>query len=638
MSDTVAAATLQPRVPPASAGELSRAARAAWLLFLFATWMLLHLYEGLRHDAIMYSMQGLAHVHPDYWSQDIYLRFGSQDQFSLFPRLYARCIAWIGLEPAAELLTGIAEIAFFLAAWRLARLLLPEREMLIGLFLLTALPGTYGSVDIFHIVEDFITPRLLSEALVLAAVLCWLKQRWRLAVACFAIGLFVHPLMTATGIGLCLWLSVVQPKPRFAVRLTLLAVVALAALSLFVKGPPLRFDDFWYAISPSALSYLLIGHWDPYVWAVTVPPLLLLAAGSVLLERQPARRLAQAGLGIGVAGIALTAYGGDLLHYTLIVQGQPWRCMWLSDTIAILLLPLIVQQLWQRNDFGRAMVLTLLAESILTSERYEAALAPISLLMLVLAWHSTRERPLRHQRLALWGAALLLLLAVGIVSSDLLLTVRFDYFPHEQFTAPSWVRRVRELMHNGALVYVLLGAFIWACRPRPNRWHLPLLVLLCAAGCCALLPVTWQAWTRVTFTLDEMQLFAGWRARIAPGTEVLFPESPLFTWVLLERPSYVSGAQATSGLFSRNAAMFIYGRAQAMRPYLRSISESVWDLDPKHGPKPEKPTLALACAESDVHFVASRATLEGPPLEEVSSTAKSLYRGLKLYQCPNSPD
>jgi len=152
-----------------------------------------------------------------------------------------------------------------------------------------------------------------------------------------------------------------------------------------------------------------------------------------------------------------------------------------------------------------------------------------------------------------------------------------------------------------------------------------------------MVPMSYQAWSRVTYDPAEKLLFADWREKIPPDTEVLFPENPLFTWIVLERPSYMSGAQATSGLFSRSAAMFMFGRAQALRMYLRSIGYSVWDLDPK-GPVPPEPTLALACGTSDLQFVASRAGLEGTPIAEVSTSAKSGYRGLKLYRCPNSPN
>lgn len=635
MNDVAAGAAPPLWMPGHPVQNLGRYRRAAWLLCIVATWMLLHLYQGLRHDASMYAMQGMAHQDLKYWAQDVFLRFGSQDQFSAFPRLFAKAIGWFGLEPAAAILTGIAELAFFLAAWRLALLLLPEREALMGLFLLVALPGTYGSVDIFHVVEDFITPRLLAEGLVLAAIVNGLQQRRMLALLCMAMAVAVHPLMAAVGVALYLWLSVAQPRPRLTAVLALIAIAALALVRLRFSGPPLRFDDVWFQISPKGLAYLLIGRWDGYVWGATLAPLILLAAGSVLLERQPARRVAQAGLGIGIAGIALTAYGGDLLHLTLIIQGQPWRCLWFSTAIATLLLPLIVPQLWRRNDLARATVLVLLAEYILVSEHYSVALAPLSLLLLALSVTADRSVPLRAQRLVLYGAVLVLLLAFAITTADLA-AVRLAYFPHVQFDAPLWVKRVREILHSPLLPFALLGMFCWVNSRLRERWDKPL-VLLGALVCCALVPVTWQAWSRAAFQPDDRSLFASWRAQIPPGTEVLFPEDPVFVWYVLERPSYISRSQATSALFSRPAAMFMYGRTLVLLPYLRAVGQAFWDADSK-AETPDHATLAMACRTSDLQFVASRGAFDEPPIAQVPVTAKSLYRGLKLYRCPQVPN
>ncbi|MGA3158495.1 MAG: hypothetical protein ABSE43_13080 [Steroidobacteraceae bacterium] len=637
MSDLPATEVPDSRAPCKPTPQLDRPTRLAWLLFIVASWMLLHLYEGIRHDAIMYSMQGLAHVHPKYWANDVFLRFGSQDQFSLFAPLYARFIGWFGLEPAAELLTAIAEVAFFVAAWRLARLLLPERQALISVFLLVALPGTYGSVEIFHVVEDFITPRLLSEALLLVAILGWLTQRRVLAMLFMTGALLVHPLMAASGVALCLWLSVVHPKPRLALLLALIALGGLALIGLTPRAPPLRFDDYWFQISPTALSYLLIHLWDAYVWGLTLPPLILLAAGSALLEAQPARRVAQAALGIGVAGIALTAYGADLLHITLIVQAQPWRSMWLSVAIAIMLMPLIVPQLWRHNNYGRATVMVLLSQCLLVGEHYAAPLALLSLLLLWLALRAGSRHGERQQRLALYGAALVLALALTVLVSEQLMALRVSYFPHAHYAAPVWAKRLRELTHSGLAAFLALGAFLWATWPRRKPWNARLVLALCAASCCAMVPMTYEAWTQITYDSADKQLFASWREKIPPNAEVLFPENPLFTWILLERPSYMSGPQATSGLFSRPAAMFMFGRAEALRLYLRSINYSVWDPDPR-GPVPPQPTLALACQVGDLQFVVSRTALEATPIAEVSPSAKSAYRGLKLYRCPNIPN
>jgi hypothetical protein len=625
------------RAAPASAeARLSRPERCAWLLLIIATWMLFHLYGGLRHDGIMYTMQGLAHVHPQLWANDVYLRFGSQDQYTIFASIYARLIEWFGLEHGAALFTAVGELAFFVTAWRLARLLVAERAALIALFLLIALPGTYGNGIIFHVVEDFVTPRLMAEALALATVLNWLQGRRLLACLCAAAGLLLHPIMSVAGVAVGFWVSLVLPRPRLAGMLGLLCLAGLLLVRVFASGPPLRFDDFWFFVSPAQLDYLLISHWDIYAWGVAVVPLIILAAGSALIESQPARQLAQAGLGVGITGLALSSVGGDLLHLALIIQGQPWRCLWLSTVIAVLLLPLITQRLWQHNDLSRGALLILLAEYLLIGETYSVHLAVVALALLGLSLRFGVRVPAAYQRLALWGAALVLALALGVLFTDRLLPSHFNSFPHQQIVAPLWAKRILAVSEGGFVPIVLVLLIAWALRQPAARYLAPALAVASAAACCILAPVTWSAWSQVAYQPADSALFESWRAKIPPGTEVLFPENPLLVWILLERPSYLSGSQGTSALFSRPAAMFMYGRVEALRPYLRAVGQSFWD--PVKGAHPtSEPTLALACATGDLQFVILRNALDVTPVAEVSPTAKPVYRGLKLYQCPNAP-
>jgi hypothetical protein len=616
---------------------VTRTAQLAWVLLIAATWMLLHLYLGLRHDSIMYSMQGLAHLHPELWGQDVYLRFGSQDRYTIFASIYAALIERIGLEHAAEVITAISEVIFVSAAWCLARWLLSKRQALMGMLLLIALPCGYGSATIFHVIEDFATPRLFAEALSLFTVLNWLKGRRLLACLCALAALLMHPLMALPGIACCVWVSWVQPRPRQAVVVAAICLAALLLVGTLAHGPPLRFDDFWFKVSPEHLDYLLIARWDTYGWAVTLIPLVLLMGGSALLEPGPARQLAQAALGVGTAGIAVSAIGGDVLHLVLVVQAQPWRCMWLSAAVATLLVPLITQRLWQHNLLSRAVILLLLAEYLVISENYSIVLTLLALTLLGLSLRVPPRVPANFQRLALWGATLLLALALTVLLSNRLMPSPFSHLPQQQYYIPPWVEPVLRVCEGGLPALGVVLVFAWALGQQKARWIAPALVLLCAGACLELAPLTWSAWTQLTYKAADKALFASWRAKIPPGTEVLYPENPLVEWILLERPSYLSSPQAASGLFSRPAAMFIYGRAEALRPFLRAVGQSFWDADKKPHPM-STPTLAMACATSDVQFVAIRSSLDVPPIDEVSPTAKAVYRGLKLYKCPHAQD
>ena len=83
----------------------SRWLPAAALGLGVVAWALAHPYQGIFHDANLYTLQALARLHPQSLSQDVFLKFGSQDRFTLFSPIYAAAIRLIGLDHAAALLT-----------------------------------------------------------------------------------------------------------------------------------------------------------------------------------------------------------------------------------------------------------------------------------------------------------------------------------------------------------------------------------------------------------------------------------------------------------------------------------------------------------------------------------------------------
>src|SRR5436190_20990243 len=107
-----------PRQEPA-ATALARHA-LPWLL-IAVLWLLNANYFGLEHDAVLYTFQALAHRSPELFSSDIFLKFGSQDRFTLFTPAYAALIGGLGMERAAVVATLACQAALLIAAWRLVR-------------------------------------------------------------------------------------------------------------------------------------------------------------------------------------------------------------------------------------------------------------------------------------------------------------------------------------------------------------------------------------------------------------------------------------------------------------------------------------------------------------------------------------
>jgi hypothetical protein len=218
-------------------------------LAAIALFLLMHPYSGMVHDARLYTLQALNHLQPQLYGNDVFLRFGSQDDFTLFSPLYSSAIAGLGVEPAAASLTFAAICLFMAAAWMLARTLLPVRQSAVAMLLLLLLPAIYGPDDIFRFIETFITPRQLAEGFTLFSLTAWFRHRRVLAAVLAVVAMLVHPIMGLAGICFLLALEWIVPLWR---KLWPLAVLAgLCAALVWTGWLPVsrwQFDAEWHQI------------------------------------------------------------------------------------------------------------------------------------------------------------------------------------------------------------------------------------------------------------------------------------------------------------------------------------------------------------------------------------------------------
>ena len=152
--------------------------------------------------------------------------------------------------------------------------------------------------------------------------------------------------------------------------------------------------------------------------------------------------------------------------------------------------------------------------------------------------------------------------------------------------------------------------------------------LAAVAGLLAQFPVRCAA---VGLRQVRKAAFADWRARIPPGTNVLWPTSPPGVWFLLERPSYLSISQLAGVVFSRDLALEGASRAKKISDY----ADPAWMLgDPVHAGDSLKPLtsalLARVCAVPEIGFVVSNVRLP----EAVGTEAwPDSTRFIHLYDC-----
>ena len=613
------------RLLPAAAGMRFESRSIALGTVCILTWALAHCYTGIVHDARLYTLQALAHLHPESLAHDGFLRYGSQDRFSIFGPLYAVVADLAGPEAAAALLTFVSQAVLAACAWLLARQLMPRSLALLAITVLLAIPGFYGAYQVFAVIEPFVTPRMLAEALVLASLAASLCERARLALVLIAMATLIHPVMAAAGIAALLWKYGGLVRPRLTASLIGLTALLLAALSYSLPpGRWGRFDTTWLELVTHRTPYLFVLQWrlDDWIWAV--PPLATLLVGICLFPVGRARTLSWLALLTAASGLALTLFACDLLHLVLFTQLQPWRCLWLSTAAAALLLPAIVHTAWRAGYPGRTTALLVITGWVFGADVIGVEVAFAAVLSAVFM---TRLRA-NEARLVFYGTCVLFgLTAVWRLASNLTFT---DFFYSADPLLPSWLRKVMSFTRDGAVPIAAAVCLWWLFElPRARVAGIAATALACLA-CVCVAPSIWNRWTHRQFPPELVRQFAPWRRIIPPAAEVLWDGNPQGTWLLLERPSYISSEQTAGLVFSREVAVEMSGRASSLGSTVPPAHFLSWEADSMSLARAQ---LESACFSGQFQYLVTGAKLDRPPLAQLSKEIWPVSGGLRLYDC-----
>jgi hypothetical protein len=600
---------------------------AVLLLFCVIIWMLSHSYRGIFHDASLYTLQAQAHLSAESLSKDVFLRFGSQDRYTMFSPLYAAASRLMGTEPAAALLTLAFQAALLTCAWILARTVMSAPLALLGVAVLLAIPGDYGPDRIFTCIEPFLTPRPAAEALVLTSLAAALSTRTTLALALIAAAALIHPIMASAGIAalLCIYFAIPHPRKALALgAVTMLSLVTLAhAIPTSIGG---QFDQTWLSLVKERSPYLFLSYWDLDDWSRVAVTLATLIVGTLTLPNGSIRTLCQTALITTAAGLALTLVACDLLHLVLFTQLQPWRWQWLGTVVGALLLPQILGKQWQAGMAGRTTALLLVAAWVFALGEFAliASLATISSVAVL-----KRSTP-RETRLVFWGGIGMLAIAVvWRMASNL----EFTDVHYLDTNIPLWLRRAMSFVHDGTAPMAVVGLAWWLSRSTRGYVGLTVLAALATAALAALVPQTWTRWTAREFPPQLAAHFAPWRQIIPPGAEVFWAESPLATWLLLDRPSYLSELQTSGLVFSRNAAIELQRRAGILGAILPPKLFLGWN-SAGAGLRLSSQQLQDICQLAAFEFLVTSVDLGVSPAAFLPSNSGPASKGLRLYHCP----
>lgn len=565
----------------------------AYALGLAGLWLLSHPYQGIRHDGVLYAGQALLTQNPDVLRADLFFRFGSQDEFTIFSPIYGWLASLLGVGTASLLLVIFGQLLWVTGiAHLLSRMLSDNAERAAALLIVATGVAVYSGMNVLLYGEGFATPRLFAEALVLHG-LAWTVGRSRLAaMAAGLIAALFHPLMALPGfVAGALYLAF-QDRRFWAIP----AAAAMLFILLCILGaPPFdrllhAMDERWLALVEKRSAFAFLASWRATDWGWFLLHLAG-AAGVVLTTTGALRRFFLAISITAVGGLAVSFIGGELLKSVLIIQLQIWRAGWLLAVAGNAAIGILLYRLWRQRTNAVALT-ALLCTGAFWSNFFPGQLIAATAL-LVAAAQIGRRLPEFH-RLTRWTC-----IVMGGVSAVFLVGVRAWQLQSEL------VRYAQGLDAPGYIVFDFVFLTIVCAAVAGSPWArkgwrpLGLAATILLAGMLL--------WDR---RIDEQRLLEASAGRANPFARHLGPTDQVYwrrgltrTWFLLERPSYVTARQGAGIAFSRETAMEYARRSRIVGALDGREFLEIWpanDAKKKESlalTRPEFEDLAQVCKE-----------------------------------------
>lgn len=267
-------------------------------------------HPGLEDDGI-YLSAVKARLNPALYPYNANF-FRLQVQATVFDDWMADFVRWTRMPLAwAELFWQL--VALFLILWaakKIANLLFREEAARwAGVAMVAAMLTLPVSGTALCMVDQHLHPRNLATALILLAVWRILAgKRWQSAPL-LLLAFFIHPLMAAMGISLCLFLTLTSME-SLAARLRALrgSMVALVPLG-WVFEPA---DSTWRKALDTRTCFFLY-KWTWYEWLGAIGPLVLLALLWRVAQKNGETRLARFAAAVFFYGVFQQALAMILL-------------------------------------------------------------------------------------------------------------------------------------------------------------------------------------------------------------------------------------------------------------------------------------------------------------------------------------
>lgn len=574
-------------------------------------WLFALPYTGITHDGLLYTAQALNRLYPDIYGQDVFFRYGSQDDYTLFSPFYAWAISGLGIEPAALVLTAIGKLAWFAALVWLARGVLPGVWALVGIALVVALSPFYDNDLIFSYGESFVTPRPYAEAFGMLALGLAARGRSLAAVAATLPALLLHPLMglpvlMVTGL---LWVKRLRTQIAL-VSLSLAAAVLMMLLSGEESGHILfkRISQDWFEIVDGRTPEVFLHNWTE-LGLTRVAWVGALWWTALYFGKDFEKRWGKALLLTLGSAFLLVWLAGSVFQHAFVSQLQLWRVLWVGQLLGLLMLARLLPQLWADGLFSRLQGGVLIIALLLTGFPQMILVVAASVLIFFLHRHFPDWRPTRLQY-ALMG--MLVLLALNSKLQEMSYTANFVLPANGN---PAWTLPLKEPL---LLMPLALALIFWGRRSEAGlRVAFSLGAALLMFGL-----VVWGYGYRnhSQVSQENMALIEHARSKIPPAAVVFWQDGLQQTWLLLQRAHYASHRQNAGALISKESAL------EASRRMQRLLHAGFSEGEPK-----KRENLLKQAKEhtmEDVRYLCADRSLDFVILNE--KIAHSVYFEFKL--------
>jgi hypothetical protein len=545
-----------------------------------AVFLLTRRYPGLHGDARLYAFMALARTDPAAFGADLFLKYGSQDAYSLFSPLYAVLISTLGLNAASLILMLASHAAWLVGAWLLTHRLARGGAGHAAFLLAVAVNASYGGWEVLHAGEATLTARPLAEGLTLIGLSLILWRRWIGAAAALILAALFHPVMALAGwASAFVMLALKRPWLWWLVPVGAAAGLGLALARIAPFAAVLTImDRAWLAGVVGHNGFVLPSSWLDADFARFAAQLAICAAAA-WWTGGARRRLFVAVSIAALAGLLTSLIGGDVLHDAFVIQLQTWRLAWLMALAALPGLVILALALRDRPAGWPALALLAAPLVILTRPFSDFAWAWIPAALMSAAGLILAGL-IRQGRAPNWSRArcrivveLACVLPLAAIVDSLV-----NFAQDLAFHASHGVFSLDPVSFVGIRLALLAAglALLWLARRRAA-----LAILAASAGVIAAGAI-WDArspWDRFVETGGPSAVAAG----LAPNAAILWGEEAVPTWFWLRRPAYVSATQAAGLLFSRETAVEWARRAAVVEPL---VPLEAWS------PKSHLPTCA----------------------------------------------